>query len=82
MFNGFGRLLQGLLDRKQSSWFRITSLSLGALSIGAGIFVGQSDMFGIVFPIRILFVILFIHGMAMIIFGSIGKLSIEQMLKK
>ncbi|MGD1836122.1 MAG: hypothetical protein ACPKQO_10420 [Nitrososphaeraceae archaeon] len=82
MFNGFGRLLQGILARKQTFWFRITSISLGALSIGAAIFVGNSDTFGIVFPIRILFGILLIHGLAMIIFGSIGKLSIEQMLRK
>jgi hypothetical protein len=82
MFNGIGRILQGLLIRNQSLGFRIVTLLLGALSTSASIFVGNSDTFGIVFPIRILFGILLIHGVAMIMFGIMGKLSIEQILKK
>ena len=82
MFNGIGRILQGVLVRHQSTGFRVVTLFLGALSTEASIFVGNSDTFGIVFPIHILFGILLLRGLAMIIFGIIGKLSIEQMLKK
>jgi hypothetical protein len=82
MFNGIGRILQGLLVRHQSTGFRIVTLFLGVLSTGASILVGNSHTFGIIFPIRVLFGILFIHGVATIIFGIIGKLSIEQILKR
>jgi uncharacterized membrane protein HdeD (DUF308 family) len=82
MFNGFGRIIQGVLGRHQPTWFRIFSIVLGALSTGAGIFVSHSDTFGIVFPIRALSIVLLIHGIGMIAFGTIGKLSVEQILKK
>jgi hypothetical protein len=82
MFNGFGRIIQGVLVRHQPTWFRIFSIGLGALSTGTGIFVSHSDTFDIVFPIRALSIVLLIHGIGMIAFGTIGKLSVEQILKK
>jgi hypothetical protein len=82
MFNGFGRIIQGVLGRHQPTWFRIFSIGLGALNTGAGIFVSHSDTFVIVFPIRALSIVLLIHGIGMIAFGTVGKLSVEQILKK
>ena len=82
MFNGFGRLFQGALAKGQGKLFRFVSLGLGALSVGAAIFVSNSHIFGIVFPIRVLLVVLLIHGLAMTLFGIFGKLSLEQILRK
>jgi hypothetical protein len=65
MFNGFGRLFQGVMAKGQGKLFRLVSLGLGALSVGAAIFVSNLHIFGIVFPIRI--VVLLIHGLAMIL---------------
>jgi hypothetical protein len=81
MFNGFGRLFQGAMARGQGRLFRLVSLGLGALSIGAAIFVSNSHIFGIVFPIRVLLVVLLIHGLAMTLFGIFGRLSLEQVLR-
>jgi hypothetical protein len=82
MFNGFGRITQGAFDRSQSKWFRAFSLGIGALSVGASIFVTNSRMFGIVFPLRLLLVILFIYGIGMIAYGITGKSSLDEILKK
>jgi hypothetical protein len=82
MFNGFGRIFQGALPRGQPLSFRLIILGLGCLSVGTSIFVGNSQIFGIVFPIRILLGVLIIQGFALIIFGIIGKYSIEQVLRK
>jgi hypothetical protein len=82
MFNGFARVIQGVFDSSQSTWFRIFSLSIGVFSIGTSIFVSNSKMFGILFPIRTLFIVLLIYGIGMIVYGIIGKLSIDQVLKK
>lgn len=82
MFNGFARVIQGVFDRSQSTWFRIFSLSIGIFSIGTSIFVTNSKMFGILFPIRTLFIVLLIYGIGMIVYGIIGKLSIDEVLKK
>jgi uncharacterized membrane protein HdeD (DUF308 family) len=82
MFNGFARIIQGALDRRQPISYRIFSMGLGALTTGTGIFVSHSNMLGINFPTRILFIVLLIHGIAMIAFGSAGKLSLEEILKK
>lgn len=81
MFNGFGRLFQGAVAKSQGKLFRLVSLGLGALSVGAAIFVSNSHIFGIVFPIRILLVVLLIHGLAMTLFGIFGRLSLEQVLR-
>jgi hypothetical protein len=81
MFNGFGRLFQGAMAKGQGRLFRLVSLGLGALSVGAAIFVSNSHIFGIVFPIRILLVVLLIHGLTMTLFGIFGRLSLEQVLK-
>lgn len=82
MFNGFARILQGALDRSQAKWFRIFSLGIGVLSVGTSIFVTNSRMFGITFPIRLLLIILFIYGIGMIAYGVKGKLSLDEILKK
>jgi uncharacterized membrane protein HdeD (DUF308 family) len=82
MFNGFARIIQGALDRHQPMSYRIFSIGLGTLTTGAGIFVSHSNMLGISFPTRILFIVLLIHGIAMIAFGSAGKLSLEEILKR
>jgi len=81
MFNGFGRLFQGAMAKGQGKLFRLVSLGLGALSVGAAIFVSNSHLFRIVFPIRILLVVLLIHGLAMTLFGIFGRLSLEQVLR-
>ena len=82
MFNGFARVIQGTFDKNQPTWFRTFSMGIGALSIGTSIFVTNSKMFGILFPIHTLFIVLVIYGIGMIVYGTTGKLSIDQILKK
>jgi hypothetical protein len=82
MFNGFARTLQGAFDRSQTKWFRAFSLGIGILSIGTSIFVTNSRMFGIIFPFRLLFIILLLYGIGMIAYGATGKLSLDEILKK
>ena len=82
MFNGFARITQGAFDRSQPTWFRAFSIGIGALSIGTSIYVTNSKMFGIVFPIRTLFIVLLIYGIGMIVYGTTGKLSLDEILKK
>lgn len=82
MFNGFGRITQGAFDRSQPTWFRAFSIGIGALSIGTSIYVTNSKTFGIVFPIRTLFIVLLIYGIGMIVYGATGKLSLDEILKK
>jgi len=82
MFNGFARIMQGAFDRTQTKWFRAFSLGIGALSVGASIFVSNSHVFGITFPIRLLYIVLFIYGIGMVAYGATGKLSIDEILKK
>jgi hypothetical protein len=62
MFNGFARIMQGAFDRTQPTRFRAFSIGIGALSIGASIYVTNSEQFGIIFPIRTLFIVLLIYG--------------------
>ena len=82
MFNGFARITQGSFDRSQPTWFRAFSTGIGALSIGTSIYVTNSRMFGIIFPIRTLFIVLLIYGIGMIVYGVTGKLSLDEILKK
>lgn len=82
MFNGLARLMQGAFDRTQPTWFRAFSIGIGALSIGTSIYVTNSKMFGIIFPIRALFIVLLVYGMGMIVYGVTGKLSFDDILKK
>jgi Short repeat of unknown function (DUF308) len=82
MFNGFARVIQGAFDKNQPTWFRTFSIGIGTLSIGTSIFVTNSKMFGILFPIHTLFIVLVIYGIGMIVYGITGKLSIDQILKK
>lgn len=82
MFNGWGRIIQGAIARQQQKGFRILSICLGVLATAAAIFVGNAEVFGIEFPVRVLFGVLIVHGAALILIASVGKLSIEQVLKK
>lgn len=82
MFNGFGRIFQSAINRGQPLSSRLVILGLGCISVGTSIFVGNSHIFGIIFPVRILLGVLIIQGLALIIFGIIGKYSIEQVLRK
>lgn len=82
MFNGFGRIIQGALARHQQRAFRLLSICLGALATASAIFVGNAEIFGIEFPVRVLFGVLIVHGAAIILIASVGKLSIEQVIKK
>ncbi|MFL6512991.1 MAG: hypothetical protein ACJ70X_08595, partial [Nitrososphaera sp.] len=82
MFNGLARVMQGVFDRSQPRWFRAFSLGIGALCIGTSIFVTNSKMFGIIFPIRSLFIVLLLYGIGMIAYGATGKLSLDEILKK
>jgi hypothetical protein len=82
MFNGFARITQGAFDRSQPTWFRAFSIGIGALSIGTSIYVTNSKQFGIIFPIRTLFIVLLIYGIGMIVYGVTGKLSLDEILKK
>ena len=82
MFNGFARITQGAFDRSQPTWFRAFSIGIGALSIATSIYVTNSRMFGIIFPIRTLFIVLLIYGIGMIVYGVTGKLSLDEILKK
>ena len=82
MFNGFARITQGAFDKSQPRWLRGFSIGIGALSIGASIYVTNSKIFGITFPIRMLIVVLLIYGIGMIVYGVTGKLSLDEILKK
>jgi hypothetical protein len=82
MFNGFARVIQGAFDKNQLTWFRTFSIGIDTLSIGTSIFVTNSKTFGILFPIRTLFIVLVIYGIGMIVYGIMGKLSTDQILKK
>ena len=82
MFNGFARITQGAFDRSQPRLFRAFSIGIGVLSIGASIFVTNSKLFGIGFPIRTLFTVLLLYGIGMIVYGATGKLSLDEILKR
>ncbi len=84
MFNGFARITQGAFDRTQPTCFRAFSIGFCALSIGASIYVTNSHQFGIIFPIRTLFIVLLIYGIGiLIVYGVTGKLlSLDEILKK
>ena len=82
MFNGIARITQGTFDRSQPTSFRAFSIGIGALSIGTSIYVTNSNMFGIIFPIRTLFIVLLIHGIGMVAYGATGKLSLDEILKR
>jgi uncharacterized membrane protein HdeD (DUF308 family) len=81
MFNGLARIMQGTFDTIQPRWLRGFSIGIGALSILASIYVTNSKYFGIVFPIRILFIVLLTYGAGMLIYGATGKSSLEEILK-
>ena len=57
-------------------------MGIGALSVGTSIYVTNSNQFGIIFPIRTLFIALLIYGIGMIVYGAKGKLSLDEILKK
>jgi hypothetical protein len=57
-------------------------MGIGALSVGTSIYVTNSNQFGIIFPIRTLFIVLLIYGIGMIVYGAKGKSSLDEILKK
>jgi hypothetical protein len=46
-------------------------------------YVGNSKMFGIIFPIHTLFIVLLIYGIGMmIVYGATGESPLDEILKK
>ena len=82
IFNGFGRIAQGLMDRRHSLPIRIFVISLGVISLGVAILVGHAQQFGTIFLTRILSLILILYGIQMIFFGITGKSAVQKMLKE
>ena len=82
IFNGFGRIAQGLMDRRHSLPIRIFVISLGVISLGVAILVGHAQQFGTIFLTRILSLILILYGVQMIFFGITGKSAVQKMLKE
>lgn len=82
MFNGFGRVIQGIFNKQESKSLRIMSIGFGLVSMGLSILVSNAYRFGIIFPTMILSVILVIYGTEYIIFSITGKLSVDDILKK
>ena len=82
IFNGFGKIVQGVLERRYSVPVRIFLISLGILSLGVAILVGHAEQFGTIFLTRILSLVLILYGMQMIFFGIMGKSALQKILKK
>jgi hypothetical protein len=43
IFNGFGRIAQGIIDRRHALPMRVFTISLGIISVGVAILVGQAQ---------------------------------------
>jgi uncharacterized membrane protein HdeD (DUF308 family) len=82
IFNGFGKIVQGVLERRYSISVRVFLISLGILSLGVAILVGHAEQFGTIFLTRILSLVLILYGMQMIFFGIMGKSALQKILKK
>jgi hypothetical protein len=82
IFNGFGKIVQGVLERRYSVPVRVFLISLGILSLGVAILVGHAEQFGTIFLTRILSLVLILYGMQMIFFGIMGKSALQKILKK
>ncbi|HYT02302.1 MAG TPA: hypothetical protein VEL70_05285 [Candidatus Acidoferrum sp.] len=82
IFNGFGKIVQGVLDRRDTLPIKVFLISLGILSLAIAFLVGHADQFGTIFLTRILSIVLILYGMQMIFFGITGKPALQKMLKK
>ena len=82
IFNGFGKIVQGVLDRRDTLPIKVFLISLGILSLAIAFLVGHADQFGTIFLTRILSIVLILYGMQMIFFGITGKTALQKMLKK
>lgn len=82
IFNGFGKVVQGVLDKHHSISVRLSVIALGILSVGVSILVGQGEHFGTIFLSRILSGVLTLYGVQMIFFGITGRSAVQKMLKK
>lgn len=82
IFNGFGKVVQGVLDKSHSTSVRLSVIALGILSVGVSILVGQGGQFGTIFLTRILSGVLILYGVQMIFFGITGRSAVQKMLEK
>jgi hypothetical protein len=82
IFNGFGRIAQGIIDRHHSLPIRVFGISLGIVSLGVAILVGHAQQLGTIFLTRILSLVLVLYGMQMIFFGITGRSAVQKMLKE
>ena len=82
IFNGFGKIVQGVLERRYSVPVRVFLISLGILSLGVAILVGHAEQFGTIFLTRILSLVLILCGMQMVFFGIMGEVSIAKNFEK
>jgi hypothetical protein len=82
IFNGFGRITQGIVDGYHSLSIRVLTISLGVISVGVAILVGHGQQLGTIFLTHILSLVLVLYGMQMIFFGITGKSAVQKMLKE
>ena len=82
MLNGFGKIMQGIFNRQESKSSRVMSTSVGLVAMGLSIFASNAYRFGIIFPTKVLSIILVIYGVENIFFSIAGKLSVGDVLKK
>jgi hypothetical protein len=77
IFNGFGKIVQGVLERRYSVSVRVFLISLGILSLDVAILVGHAEQFGMIFLTRILSL-----GDANGFFRNYGEVSIAKNFEK
>lgn len=82
IFNGFGKIVQGVLERRYSVPVRVFLISPGILSLGVAILVGHAEQFGTIFLTGIISLVLILYGMQMVFFGIMGKSTLQKILKK
>jgi hypothetical protein len=78
IFNGFGKIVQGVLERRYSVSVRVFLISLGILSL----LVGHAEQFGTIFLTRILSLVLILYGMQMVFSELWEKSALQKILKK
>jgi hypothetical protein len=78
IFNGFGRIAQGIIDRRHSLPIRVFAISLGIFSVGVAIFVGHAQQLSTIFLTRILSLVLVLYRMQMIFFGITGRSAVQK----
>jgi phosphate starvation-inducible membrane PsiE len=82
IFNGFGKIVQGVLERRYSVPVRVFLISPGILSLGVAILVGHAEQFGTIFLTGIISLVLILYGMQMIFFRNYGEVSIAKNFEK